>query len=92
LACLAGRIKASFLANPHAQGILSQAVAFNSADLIYHKGQFRLHLVVTLPDVQFCPSGDVVGVDMGLSRPAVCSNNRFFGLKRWREIAAGISG
>jgi IS605 OrfB family transposase len=86
LASVAGRLKIPFAANPHAQGILDQAVGFDSADLVYRKGRFWLHVVLSLPDVKFHPSGDVVGVDMGLSRPAVCSNNRFFGERRWKEV------
>lgn len=86
LASVAGRLKVPFAIDPHAQGILDQAVNLDSADLVYRKGRFWLHIVVTIPDVEFQPSGDVVGVDLGLSRPAVCSNNRFFGERRWKEV------
>ncbi|WP_157770589.1 RNA-guided endonuclease InsQ/TnpB family protein [Pyrinomonas methylaliphatogenes] len=86
LSSVAGRLKVPFAADPHAQHTLGRAVGFDSADLIYRKGRFWLHVVVTIPDVEFQPSGDVVGVDMGLSRPAVCSHNRFFGKRRWKEI------
>lgn len=55
-------------------------------DLLYREGQLWFHVVVTLPDAESQPWGEVVGVGMGLSRPAVCSNNRFFGKGRWREI------
>jgi IS605 OrfB family transposase len=86
LSSVAGRLKVPFVADPHAQNLLEQAVGFDSADLIWRKGRFWLHVVVTLPDVEFHPSGEVVGVDLGLSRPAVCSNHRFCGCKRWRDI------
>ncbi len=86
LSSVSGRLKVPFTTHPHAQSILSQAIGFDSADLIYRKGRFCLHLGVTLPNVHFCPSGEVVGVDMGLSRPAVCSHNRFFGKRHWKEI------
>ncbi|CDM65676.1 RNA-guided endonuclease InsQ/TnpB family protein [Pyrinomonas methylaliphatogenes] len=86
LASVAGRLKVPFALDPHTQGILDQAVGFDSADMIHRKGRFWLHIVVTISDVEFQPSGDVVGVDMGLSRPAVCSHNRFFGKRRWKEI------
>lgn len=55
-------------------------------DLLYREGQLWFHVVVTLPDAESQPWGEVVGVDLALSRPAVCSNNRFFGKGRWREI------
>jgi len=86
LSSVAGRLKVPFVADSHAQNLLDQAVGFDSADLIRRKGRFWLHVVVTLLDVEFQPSGEVVGVDMGLARPAVASNNRFLGKKRWREI------
>jgi len=86
LSSVGGRLKVPFAADPHAQSILVQATGFDSADLLYRKGRFWLHVVVTILDVGFQPSGAVVGVDMGLSRPAVCSNNRFFGECRWKEI------
>lgn len=86
LTSVAGRLKIPFTVNPHARSILDQAIGFDSADLIYRKGRFWLHVAVTLPDVEFRPSGNVVGVDLGITRPAVCSNNRFFGERRWKEV------
>ena len=86
LASVGGRLKMSFSVDPHAQSILAQAAGFDSADLLYRKGRFWLHVAVTLPDVEFHSSGEVVGVDVGLSRPAVCSNNRFFGKRCWKEV------
>lgn len=86
IASVAGRQRVSFSADHHARSILAQAVGFDSADMIHRKGRFWLHIVVTIHDVEFQPSGAVVGVDMGLSRPAVCSHNRFFGKHRWKEI------
>jgi len=86
LASVAGRLNVPYAVGKHAQGLLDQAVGYDSADLIYRKGQFWLHLVVTVPDVEFHPSGEVVGVDMGLARPVVCSHNHFMGKRRWKEI------
>jgi putative transposase len=80
------RLKIPFTITPHARSILNQAIGFDSADLIYRKGRFWLHVAVTLPDVEFRPSGNVAGVDLGITRPAVCSNNRFFGERRWKEV------
>ncbi len=86
LSSTAGRQKVAFSINPHANSILVKATGFDSADLIYRQGAFWLHVVVTIPDVEFESSGDVIGVDLGLNRPAVCSNNQFFGEKRWKNI------
>jgi IS605 OrfB family transposase len=85
LPTVSGRIKVPIAVHSYAQRMLDKAVSFDSADLIYRKGRFWLHVVVTIPDVEFQPSGTVIGVDMGLSRPSVCSNNRFFGERRWKE-------
>ncbi len=68
------------------QATLARAEGFDSADLIKRKGRFWLHVVVTLPDVPFHSNGQVVGVDLGLVRPAVLSNNVFLGQRRWREV------
>jgi len=86
LASVAGRQLVAFAVNPHAQSVLSQAIGFDSADLILRKGKLWLHAVVTLPDVPFEDSGAVVGVDLGLNRPAVVSNNTFLGPRHWRAI------
>lgn len=86
LSTVAGRKKMSFNLDHHALAILDQAEGFDSADLILRDGRFNLHIVVTLPDQVFEPTGEVVGVDMKLNRPAVTSTNLFLGLRRWRGI------
>jgi IS605 OrfB family transposase len=45
-----------------------------------------LHVVVTVGAPEVAPSDDVVGVDLGLSRPAVTSTNRFLGKRAWKAI------
>ena len=71
---------------PYAVHLLEESIGYDSADLIYRKGRFWLHVVVTLPDVEFVPNGKVVGVDFGMTRPAVASNNRFFGKRSWKAV------
>src|SRR5438132_1387266 len=55
------------------------------ADLCYRKGRFTLHIVVSLPQPIVPPSHEVIGVDLGLNRPAVTSNRHFLGERRWKE-------
>ncbi|SFU95092.1 RNA-guided endonuclease InsQ/TnpB family protein [Alicyclobacillus macrosporangiidus] len=86
LSTVASRQSVEFARNPHADRLLAQATGFDSADLVYRKGRFWLHLVVTIPDASFSPTGNVVGVDMGLNHPAVTSTANFLGEKRWKEI------
>lgn len=60
----------------------------DAADLICRDGAWWLHVVVTVPAPEVVPIDDVVGVDLGLARPAVTSNNRFLGERRWRDVEA----
>ncbi|MEI6047188.1 MAG: transposase, partial [Chloroflexota bacterium] len=57
-----------------------------SADLIYRKGKFWLHVVVTIPQVEFQDNTQAVGIDLGLNHPAVTSNRKFLGKRRWKEV------
>lgn len=84
LATVAGRQILELRLYPYAKRLLAQSIEYDSADLIFRKGRFWLHVVVTLPDVEFVSSREVVGVDFGITRPAVASNNRFFGKRSWK--------
>jgi IS605 OrfB family transposase len=56
-----------------------------TADLCYRKGKYWLHVVVSVPDPTVEKSPEVVGVDLGLNRPAVTSNRQFLGSPHWKE-------
>jgi putative transposase len=58
----------------------------DTADLIERDGHWWLHLVVTIPALEVQPIDQVIGVDLGLSRPAVTTNNRFLGKRAWKAI------
>jgi putative transposase len=83
LATTQGRIELTFCVPAHAQKYVGGKVC--SADLCYRKGHFRLHITLALPDPAIAPSGEVVGVDLGLNRPAVTSTKHFLGERRWKE-------
>jgi len=85
LATVAGRQVIGLHLYPYARRLLAQTIEYDSADLIFRKGRFWLHLVVTLPDMDFVSNGDVVGVDFGITRPAVASHNKFFGKRSWKN-------
>jgi IS605 OrfB family transposase len=85
LATVAGRQRLDLHMYPYARRLLQQSIEYDSADLIFRQGRFWLHLVVTLPQVEFIPNGEVVGVDFGITRPAVASNNQFFGKRSWKS-------
>jgi len=42
--------------------------------------------VVHCPCVGLDDNGTALGVDLGVCRPAVTSDNRFHGIRRWREV------
>ena len=88
LATVAGRVELPFSLPAYARKYIGGKVA--SADLIYKRGRWRLHVVVSLPAPSIAPTNDVVGVDLGVVRPAVTSNNHFLGERRWREQEARI--
>lgn len=83
LATVAGRVELPFTVPAYAQKYIGGKVC--SADLCYRKGRFTLHIVVSIPDPAIAPSQEVIGVDLGLNRPAVTSNKQFLGERRWKE-------
>lgn len=86
LSTVAGRLCVPFQMYDRAQSQIAQAEGFDSADLIYRDGSFFLHLVVTLPKPIVVATGPIVGVDFGETRPAVTSDNQFFGERRWKGV------
>jgi IS605 OrfB family transposase len=58
----------------------------DTADLIQRDGRWWLHVVVSVPAPLLEPTDQVVGVDLGLSRPAVTSTNRFLGQRAWKAV------
>jgi putative transposase len=58
----------------------------DSADLLFRHGRWWLHVVVTIPAPDVAPTDQVVGVDLGIVRPAVTSNHRFLGKRAWKAI------
>ncbi len=57
-----------------------------TADLVERAGAWWLHVVVSIPAPQVAPSDQVVGIDLGINRPAVTSNNHFLGKRRWKAV------
>jgi IS605 OrfB family transposase len=59
-----------------------------TADLCRKRGHWYLHVVVSVPAPEIAACADVVGADLGVTRAAVTSDNRFHGERRWRELEA----
>jgi putative transposase len=83
LATIDGRIELPFVVPEHLVQYVGNKVC--SADLCYRKGRYTLHIVVSIPAPTLAPEQCVVGVDLGLNRPAVTSARQFLGDKRWKE-------
>ncbi len=84
LSTVAGRMALTFRLPEYAAYACECQVA--TADLMYQKGKWHLHIVVHCPDVAFQDKGQALGVDLGVCRPAVTSDNRFHGKRLWREV------
>ncbi len=83
LATVDGRVELPFTVPAHLVQYVGQKVC--SADLCQRKGRYTLHIVVSIPEPAIGASGEVIGVDLGLNRPAVTSARQFLGEKRWKE-------
>lgn len=59
-----------------------------AAHLLFRKGRLYLHVTVERAAPETLPNGKVVGVDLGINRPAVTSEAQFLGERRWRNISA----
>ena len=57
-----------------------------TADLLCRNGKWWLHVVISVPEPIVPQDNTVIGIDLGLNRPAVTSNRQFLGSKRWKEI------
>lgn len=86
LSTVAGRIAVVYQTYVRAENLITQAVGFDSADLIYRQGEFFLHLAVTLTQPNIASGEQVVGVDFGEIRPAVTSHNKFYGKRSWKGV------
>jgi putative transposase len=83
LATVDGRLELPFTVPAHLEQYVGQKTC--SADLCYRKGHYTLHIVVSTPPPTIAPTTTVVGVDLGLNRPAVTSTRQFLGEKHWKE-------
>jgi putative transposase len=83
LATVSGRVELGFSVPTHLVQYIGNKTC--SADLCYRKGRFTLHIVVELPVPSIPSTNEVIGIDLGLSHPAVTSKKQFLGEKRWKE-------
>ncbi|HEX9133304.1 MAG TPA: transposase [Ktedonobacteraceae bacterium] len=84
IASTQGRLFIPFTVPPYSAKYVGYPVA--TADLCYRNGKFWLHVVVSVPEPSIPPTATVMGVDLGLNRPAVTSQRQFFGKRHWKEV------
>ena len=83
LASVSGRLEMGFTIPKHSERYSDWCVS--SADLCYRQGRYFLHIVVSQSAPIVASSEKVIGVDLGLTHPAVTSNRAFLGERRWKE-------
>jgi len=86
LSTIEGRQRIPFAVPAYARPLTGYPTA--TADLIQTRGHWYLHVVVSVPAPAMQPNDVVVGVDLGVTRAAVSSDNRFHGERRWRALEA----
>src|SRR5262245_42606181 len=59
-----------------------------SAELVYRKGSFYLHISLSLPVPPVAEASGSLGVDLGVKRVAVTSDNKFHSAKQIRHRKA----
>lgn len=79
-----GKLSIPFTIPPFSVKYQGQKIA--TADLCFRNGKYWLHVVVSVPEPEISPDPDVVGVDLGLNRPAVTSTRQFLGGRHWKEV------
>jgi len=85
IASISGRQQVSFTLPDYYKSRVDWKVC--SSELCKSKqGKYFLHVVVETDSPVFEASGKVTGVDLGVNRPAVTSDNKFFGTRYWKEI------
>ena len=76
-----GKMSLPFTVPAYYQHYIGYQVA--TADLLYRKGKFWLHVVVDVPAPPVEKSRSVIGIDLGLNHPAVTSTRLFLGSPHW---------
>jgi putative transposase len=79
-------MKFSYIVHDQVKRLLVRAISFDSAELVYRPSGWWLHVALTVHPPKVEPAGSVIGVDLGINRPAVTSEAQFLGKRRWKEV------
>jgi putative transposase len=83
--CPKGRVTGQLQMSARMRKQLCQG-ELGSAELVYRKGNFYLHLSITIPAPEVKQPQGSLGVDLGFSRVAVTSDKKFHTAKNIRHI------
>src|SRR5215471_19893637 len=83
--CPKGRITGRLQMSARMRKQLQQG-ELGSAELVYRKGNFYLHISITVPPPEVTQPQGSLGVDLGFNRVAVTSDNKFHTAKNIRHI------
>jgi putative transposase len=86
--CPKGRITGQLQMSARMRKQLQQG-ELGSAELVYRKGNFYLHISITIPASELKQPQGCLGVDLGFNRVAVTSNNKFHTAKNIRHKKSG---
>ncbi len=85
--CPKGRVTGRLQMSAKMRKQLGQS-EFGSAELVYCKGNFYLHISITIPEPEVKQPQSSLGVDLGVSRVAVTSDKKFHTEKNIRHRKA----
>ena len=86
LATINGRVRVEFKVPKVFQDRIAWKVCSSDLWKDPRNGRLFLCVVVETKEPEVVSTDKVVGVDLGVNRPAVTSNNQFFGKRQWKEI------
>jgi len=85
--CPKGRVTGRLQMSAKMRRQLSEG-ELGSAELVYRKGSFYLHISLTIPAPQVAEPSGSLGVDLGVKRMAVTSDKKFHSAKKIRHRKA----
>jgi putative transposase len=86
--CPKGRVTGQLHMSARMRRQLQQG-ELGSAELVYRKGNFYLHISITAPAPEVTQPQSSLGVDLGFNRVAVTSDNKFHTSKNIRHRKSG---
>jgi putative transposase len=86
--CPKGRVSGQLQMSARMRRQLQQG-ELGSAELVYRKGNFYLHISITAPAPEVTQPQSSLGVDLGFNRVAVTSDNKFHTSKNIRHRKSG---